>query len=65
MIAQLHHMMIQRRSAELRRADERARFATEAPARRRTSHDRDTRPSGERRRGSTALEIKRTTGGAR
>ena len=67
MNAQLNHMMVQHRSAELRRACERERLATEVPARRRRSRDQNTitRPSTEPGRGTTALEVERAIGGAR
>ena len=42
MNAQLNYMMVQHRSAELRRAGERARLATEVPARRRRLRDQRT-----------------------
>jgi hypothetical protein len=62
---QLDYMIVQQRSAELRRAGEQARLAAEAPARRRTLRDPNpiTRPSAEPRRGRTALEVKRAIGG--
>ena len=67
MNAQLNYMMARHRSAELRRAGERARIATEVPARRRRLRDQNTitRPSAEPGRGTTALEAKRAIGGAR
>ena len=54
MNAQLNYTMVQHRSAELRRAGERARLATEVPARRRRLRDQNTitRPSPEPWRGS-------------
>jgi hypothetical protein len=66
MNAQLNYTMVQHRSAELRRAGERARLATEVPARGRRLHDRNTmtRPSPEAWRGSAALEVERAIGGA-
>ena len=67
MNAQLNYTMVQHRSAELRRARERARIATEVPARRRRLRDQNTitRPSAEPGRGTIALEAERAIGGAR
>ena len=67
MNAQLNYTMVRHRSAELRRACERARIANEAPARRRRLRDQNTitRPSAELGRGTIALEAKRAIGGAR
>ena len=67
MNAQLNYTMVQHRSAELRRACERARIATEVPARRRRSRDQNTttRSSAELGRGTIALEATRAIGGAR
>ena len=67
MNTQLNYMMVQHRSAELRRAGERARLATEAPARRRRLRDRTTitGPSPEPGRARTALEVERAIGSAR
>jgi hypothetical protein len=67
MNAQLNYMMVRHRSAELRRAGERARLATEATARRRRSRDENTitrlrTGPGPRR---AALEVGRAIGGAR
>jgi hypothetical protein len=63
----LNYTMAQHRTAELRRAGERARLATEAPARGRRLRDQNTitRPTTEPRRAGTALEIERAIGGAR
>ena len=63
----LSYMMVQDRSAELRRGGERARLATEASARRRIFRDRNTttRPCTGPRRGMNALEGERAVGGAR
>ena len=67
MNSQLNYMMVRHRSAELRRAGERARLATEVPARRRRLRDQNTitHPRTEPGRGRTALEAKRAIGGAR
>ena len=67
MNAQLNYMMVQHRSAELGRAGERRRLATEVPARRRRLRDQHTitRPRTEPGRGWTALEVERAIGGAR
>jgi hypothetical protein len=67
MNAQLTYMMVQHRSAELRRAGERARLATEMPPRRRSLRDQNTitRPGAEPCGGATAFEAKRALGGAR
>jgi hypothetical protein len=67
MHAQLNCMIIQHRSAELRGAGERARLATEMPARRRTlrGQNRVTRSSAEPGRGQIAREVELTIGGAR
>jgi len=64
---QLNYMIARHRSAELQRAGERTRIATELPARRRRLRDPNpiTRPSAEPRRRTTALEGKRAIGGAR
>ena len=64
---QLNYMMARQRSAELHRAGERSRLAREVPAGRRKLRDTDpiTRPSAEPQRGTTALEVERTIGGAR
>lgn len=64
---QLNYMMVQHRSAELRRAGERARLATEVPATRRSLRDQHTitPPFAEPGRGMTALDVERATGGAR
>jgi hypothetical protein len=64
---QLNYMIARQRSAGLHHAGERARLAREVPARRRKLRHTDpiTRPSAEPRRGTTALEIERTIGGAR
>jgi hypothetical protein len=66
MHAQLHYMMFQYRGAELRRAGERARLATEVTARRRRRRARNPiiRSSAELWR-RTALDAERTSGGAR
>jgi hypothetical protein len=63
----LNYTMAQHRSADLRRAGERARLATEAPARGRRSRDQHTitRPSAGPRQASTALEVERAIGGVR
>jgi hypothetical protein len=67
MNAQLNHMMIQQRSAELRRAGERARLATQVSAGRRSLRGQNTvtRPDAEPGRRPTALEVDRAIGGAR
>ncbi len=67
MNTQLIYMMVQQRSAELLRAGERARLATQVPARRRRLREPNpiTRPSAEPRREGTALEVERAIGGAR
>jgi hypothetical protein len=67
MNAQLNYTMVQHRSAELRGARERARFATEVSARRRRLRDPNTitRSSAQPGRGTTALEVERAIGGAR
>ena len=67
MNAQLKYMMVQQRSAELRRAGERARLATQVAARRRGSRNQHPiiRRSAEPRRGTTALEVERAIGGTR
>ena len=67
MNTQLNYMMVRHRSAELRRAGERARLATEVPARRRRLRDQTTitHPRTEPGRGRTALEVERAIGGAR
>ena len=67
MNTQLNYMMARHRSAELRRAGERARLATEVPARRRGLRDLNTvtRPRTEPGRARTALEVERAIGGAR
>jgi hypothetical protein len=64
MHAQLTYMTFQYRSAELRRAGEQARRATEVAARRRRWRDHNpiTPPSAEPCRGTTALQVERTTG---
>ncbi len=64
---QLNYIMARHRSAELRLARERARTATEAPAKRRRLRDRNTTtcPSTEPGRASIALEGERAIGGAR
>ena len=67
MNTQLNYMMVRHRSAELRRAGERARLATEVPARRRRLRDQNTitHPRTEPGRGRTALEVERAIGDAR
>jgi hypothetical protein len=67
MNAQLNYVIARHRSAELQRADERTRIATEVPARRRRLRDQDTitRSSAEPGRLTTAVEGKRAIGGAR
>ena len=67
MNAQLNYTIVQHRSAELRRACERTRIATEVPARHRRLRGQNTitRPSAEPGRGTIALEAGRETGGAR
>ena len=67
MNAQLNYMMVQHRSAELRRAGERARLATEMHRRRRSLRDQNmsTRPCAEPCGGATAFEAERALGGAR
>ena len=67
MHTQLNHIMVQHRSAELARACERGRLATEVPARRRRLRDQNTiiRPRTEPGRGWSALEVERAIGGAR
>ena len=67
MNAQLNYMIARHRSAELQRAGERTRIATEVPARRRRLRDQNTitHPSAERGRGMIALEVERAIGGAR
>jgi hypothetical protein len=67
MNTRLNYMMVQHRSAELRRAGERARLATEVLARRRRLRDQNTitRARTEPGRGRTALEAERAIGGAR
>jgi len=67
MNAQLIYMIVQHRSAELRRAGERARLATGTPRRRRSLRDRNTiaGPGAEPCGGATAFEAKRALGGAR
>ena len=64
---QLNYMVVRHRSAELWRARERARLATEVPARRRSLRDQHTitRACAEPRPGMTALEAERATGGGR
>ena len=64
---QLNYMMVQHSSAELRGAGERARLATEVPARRRRLRDQHTitPPFGEPCRGMTAFDVERATWGAR
>jgi hypothetical protein len=64
---QLNYTIPRQRSAELHQVGERARLAREVPARRRKLRDMNpiTRPSAKRRRGTTALEVERTIGGAR
>jgi hypothetical protein len=63
---QLNLTIARQRTAELHRAGERARLAREVPPRRRKLLVTDpiTRPSAEPRRGTTALEVDRTIGGA-
>ena len=67
MNAQLNYMMVQHRSAELQRAHDRARIATEGRARRRRLRDQNpiTHPITEPGRGTIALEVERAIGGAR
>jgi hypothetical protein len=67
MNAQVNYMIPRHRSAELRRAGERTRIATDAPAMRRRLRDQSTvtPPSAEPAPGRTALEGKRAIGGAR
>jgi hypothetical protein len=67
MNAQLNYMIARHRSAELQRAGERTRIATDVPAMRRRLRDQNTitPPSAEPARGTTALEGKRAIGGAR
>ena len=67
MNAQLNYTMVQHRSDELRRARERARIATEVPARRRRLRAQNpiTRPSAEPARGTIALELEQAIGDAR
>ena len=67
MNARLTYMMVQYRSAELRRAGERARLATEMPRRPRSLREQNTitGPGAEARGGATAFEAKRALGGAR
>jgi hypothetical protein len=67
MYFQLNYMVAQQRRAELRRAGEQARLADEVYAERRKLPDPNliTRPSGERWRGRTTLEVERAIGGAR
>ena len=67
MNAQLNYMMARHRSAELRRAGERARMVTEVPARRRRLRDQNTitRPNAEPGRARAALEVEPAIGGAR
>jgi hypothetical protein len=64
---QLNYMVAQQRCAELHRAGEQARLAAEVYAGRRKLPDPNliTRPSGERWRGKTGLEVERAIGGAR
>jgi hypothetical protein len=64
---QLNYMIARQRGAGLDHAGEPARLAREVPARRRNLRDTDpiTRPSAEPRRGTTALVVDRTIGGAR
>jgi hypothetical protein len=63
----LNYVMAQHRSAELRRGEERARLASEVPARRGIFGDRNTttRPCSGPRRGMTALKSERAVGGTR
>jgi hypothetical protein len=67
MLAQLNYTIFQYRSADLRRTSERARYATEVTVRRhRLRHQYPiTRPGAKPWRGTPALEVDRTTGGAR
>ena len=67
MNAQLNYMIARHRSAELQRAGERTRIATDVPAMRRRLRDQNTiaPPSAEPARGRAALEGKRAIGGAR
>jgi hypothetical protein len=67
MYFQLNFTIARQRSAELHRAGEGARLARELPARRRKLLVTDpiTRPSAEPLRGTTAIEVERTIGGAR
>jgi hypothetical protein len=64
---QLNLIIARQRSAELHRAGERERFAREVPAKRLKLRVTDpiTRLSAQPRRAPTALEVERTTGGAR
>ena len=67
MNAQVNYMMVRQRSAEVQRTGERARLATQVPARRHRLRIQNTitRPSAEPGRGTTAVEIARQLGGAR
>ena len=67
MNAQLNYTMVQHRSAERRRARERARIATEGTATRRRLREQNTmtRPSAEPGRGTITLEADRAIGGVR
>jgi hypothetical protein len=67
MNAQLNYMIARHRSAEPRRAGERARLATEVSERRRRLRDQNpiTPPGAEPGRGRTALAGKRAIGGSR
>ena len=64
MNVQLNYVMVQQRSAELRRAGERAQPATRM---RRSLRDQNTitRPGAEPGRGTTALEVEYAIGGTR
>jgi hypothetical protein len=63
----LNSMMVQDRNAELRRAGERARLATEVPETRRRLRDqnRNSHLRTEPGRGRTALEVERAIAGTR
>jgi hypothetical protein len=67
MAAQFNYTMFQYRSAELRRGGDGARHATEMAAKRRRLRHQNliTRPGAKPWRGAPALDVYRTTGGAR